>query len=107
MNEPTQIRPGQIYHATQPIRDPLYRRFIKCLPCVGCLKTWWIDPAHTGPHGIGQKACDLTCIPLCRSCHREFDANPRKFAETRKLDIPALIAVFNSFYKTKLEKKVA
>jgi hypothetical protein len=63
MSQPTEIRPGKIYRTHQPIRDDEYRRFIKSLPCVGCLKTWWVDPAHTGPHGIGQKACDLTCIP--------------------------------------------
>lgn len=107
MSHITEIRPGVIYHAHQPVRDDQYRRFIKSLPCVGCLKTWWVDPAHTGPHGIGQKACDLTCIPLCRKCHREFDAAPRKFAEARKLDIPALIEMFNAFYQTKLGGKAA
>ena len=100
MNQPTQIRPGQLYALPKPIRNPLYLRFIKRLPCVGCGKKWWIDPAHTGPHGTSQKACDLSCIPLCRKCHREFDAAPRKFAEAKKLDIPALIVLFNSFWET-------
>jgi len=65
----SQLRPGTLYQGSKPIRDAEYRRFIKRLPCVGCDKTWWIDPAHTGPHGTGQKSCDLTCIPLCRPCH--------------------------------------
>ena len=107
MNQPLQIRSGTLYQAAKPVRDPDYRHFIKSLPCVGCLKTWWVDPCHTGPHGLGQKACDLTCIPLCRRCHQVFDANPQKFAEVYKLDIPALIEMFNSFYQTKLGGKAA
>ena len=102
-----QIRPGPLYHGTKPVRDPAYLRFIKRLPCVACLRTSWIDPAHTGPHGIGQKACDLTCVPLCRRCHDLYDANPRLFAERHQLDISALIERFNSFYQTKLEGKAA
>ena len=97
------IRPGKLYRGSKPSRDIEYRRFIKRLPCVACLRTWWIDPAHTGPHGIGQKSCDFSCIPLCRPCHREFDANPRAFAERHQLDIPALIAMFNHFYQEKLK----
>jgi len=102
-----QIRPGQMYQGTKPARDPEYRRFIKRLPCVACLRTWWVDPCHTGPHGVGQKACDYTCIPLCRQHHDEFDAAPVKFAERYKLDIPALIEMFKSFYQTTLGGKAA
>lgn len=98
----SQVNPGPLYRNAKPIRDPQYLRFIKSLPCVACLKTWFIDPCHTGPHGIGQKACDLSCIPLCRQHHREFDSNPVKFAERFKLDIPTLIQMFNSFYRTKI-----
>lgn len=102
---PERIQPGRLYRAVQPVRDPLYRRFIKSLPCVACLKTWNVDPCHTGPHGVGQKSCDLSCIPLCRKHHQEYDANPVKFAERYKLDIPALIQMFNSFYQTKLKPR--
>ena len=71
------------------------------------MKTWGIDPCHTGPHGTSQKACDLTCIPLCRQHHREFDTAPYKFAEKFKLDIPALIQKFNTFYRSKIEGRKA
>jgi len=98
MNQPLQIRPGQMYQGAKPVRDPEYRRFIKRLPCVACLKTWGIDPCHSGPHGIGQKACDLTCIPFCRRCHDLYDANPIAFTERHHLDIPALIRRLNEFY---------
>ena len=105
MNQPQQIRPGRLYIAQKPVRDPLYRRFIKSLPCVACLKTWSVDPCHTGPHGTGQKSCDLSCIPLCRKHHREFDSIPREFTDRHKLDIPALILKFNSFYWLKLQPR--
>jgi hypothetical protein len=99
VNAPLQIRPRAQYQRSKPVRDAEYRRFIKRLPCAACLKTWWIDPAHTGPHGTSQKACDLTCIPLCRRCHDLYDANPRQFAERHQLDIPALIRRFKEFYE--------
>jgi len=103
----SQLRSGPVYHASKPVRDPEYKRFIKALPCVACLRTWSVDPCHTGPHGIGQKACDLKTIPLCRRCHGAYDADPREFIETWKLDIPALIARFNQFYQTKLKGRAA
>jgi len=107
MNEPFQVSPGPLYTKEKPVRDPEYRRFIKRLPCLGCLKSWGVDPAHTGPHGIGQKASDLSCIPLCRRCHQEFDADPQGFAETHKIDIAAEVAMFNHFWFTKIRKKAA
>ncbi len=35
-------------------------------PCAGD-----IEADHAGRRGIGQKASDATCIPLCRQHHRE------------------------------------
>ena len=107
MNSPQQIRPGPMYQGSKPVRDPAYKRFIKRLPCVACLRTWWIDPAHTGPHALRQKSSDLDCIPLCRKCHAEFDECQWRFAERHYLDIPALIQMFNSFYQTKLKGRAA
>ncbi len=98
-----QIATGPVYLAVKPIRDPDYLRFIKRLPCVSCLGTWWIDPCHTGGHGLGSKSCDMQAIPLCRKCHREFDADPHGFAESHRLDIPTLVRVFNSFYERKMK----
>lgn len=107
MNTASQIRPGALYRAIKPVRDREYRRFIKRLPCAACLKTWWVDPCHTGPHGTAQKACDLTCIPLCRPCHREYDTAPQVFIEAHRLDVPALIAKLNQFYRAKIKREAA
>jgi hypothetical protein len=106
MGEAFQIRPGRLYAIEKPVRDPLYLRFIKSLPCVACLTRWNVDPCHTGPHGIGQKSSDLSCIPLCRRHHREFDANPYGFEEHFKLNVPALIARFNQVYSN-IRKRAA
>ena len=103
----SRLRPGPLYCGTKPTRDADYTRFIKRLPCVACLKTWWIDPAHTGPHALRQKSSDLNCIPLCRKCHAEFDQCQWRFAERHHLDIPALIQKFNQFYETKLKGRAA
>src|SRR5690242_18358875 len=107
MNRPMQLATGAIYRAVKPVRDPLYRRFIKSLPCLACLKTWGVDPAHTGPHGTGQKACDLKCIPLCRVCHQKFDADPYGFAATHGLDVSARIGQLNEFYRKHVRKEAA
>ncbi len=107
MSQPQQIRPGRLYIVQKPVRDPVYLRFIKSLPCVACLTRWNVDPCHTGPHGIGQKSCDLSCIPLCRRHHRKFDASPRQFAAEHRLNVPVLISRFNHFYQTKLAPRKA
>jgi len=62
-----------------------------------CRATRAVEAAHTGPHGLGQKASDLSAIPLCRRHHRTGDDSyhrlgPRKFAEVHQLNIRALVA---------------
>lgn len=98
----SQLSPGPLYNGSAPVRDEGYKRFIKMLPCIACLNTWHIDPAHTGQHGLGQKSSDLSCIPLCRPCHDQYGADPVAFTERHRLDIPVLIGMFNSFWQTKL-----
>lgn len=92
---------------SKPVRDPEYLRFVKRLPCAVCCKTWGVDPCHTGPHGISQKASDLLCIPLCRVHHQEYDSAPREFATKHGLDVPALITKLNGLYETKLKGRAA
>jgi len=93
------INSGPMYQREQPVRDPRYTRYVKQFPCVGCRRTWRVDPCHVGPHALGQKASDLTVIPLCRACHQKFDANPEEFAVAHHLDIPALQRMFRRFYR--------
>ncbi len=55
----------------KPERNPAYLKFVRGLPCCVCGKTWGIEAAHTGPHGLSQKAPDAETIPLCRLHHTD------------------------------------
>lgn len=107
-----QIKPGPLYKAVKPVRDEDYKRFIRQLPCLICLKQWGTEAAHTGDHGIGQKASDLSCIPLCVKHHRRAPDSYHKLGRVRfearhKLNIAGYVAEFNHFYQTKIRKQAA
>ena len=91
---------------TKPARDTEYLRWIKCFACMACGSTVMVDPAHTGPHGISQKASDYSCIPLCRKCHDEYDAAPRQFAGEREWDLAEIIAFWNHSWFLKTGKRI-
>ena len=85
----------------KPSRDSRYLQWIRTLPCSVCRTTRNIEAAHTGPHGLGQKAPDSTAIPLCITHHRAADDSyhklgPRKFAQIHNLDIAGIVADLNS-----------
>src|ERR1700682_4539241 len=101
MSTAFQLRPGPIFMAKKPIRNPAYRRWIKRFPCIGCGATWGIDPMHTGDHGLGSKSSDMGVLPGCRKCHELFGADPKGFAYKHGLDIPALIVFFNHLWELK------
>lgn len=74
----------------RPYRNARYRRWIASLPsAVSGLSP--CDPCHTGPHAFARKACDLSCIPLTRDEHAEFDRNPAAFCCKYRIDLPALL----------------
>jgi hypothetical protein len=84
----------------KPPRNPKYLAWIRTLPCVVCGSRRGIEAAHTGPHGMGQKAPDTSAIPLCSTHHRTgkdsyHRLGPRNFAELHDLDIPALVRRLN------------
>ncbi len=53
----------------KPIQHPNYLRFVRGLPCAVSGRNWGIEAAHTGCHGLRQKASDLDAIPLAREFH--------------------------------------
>lgn len=55
----------------KPLRNPAYLAFVRKLACSICSRSWGIEAAHSGDHGIGQKSPDTSVIPLCREHHRD------------------------------------
>jgi hypothetical protein len=52
-----------------PARDESYKAFIRRQPCCACGRMP-AEAAHTGiDGGMGQKASDYSCVPLCFNCH--------------------------------------
>ena len=52
-----------------PARDDDYKTFLRAQPCCACGRMP-SEAAHTGSDGgMGQKASDYSCVPLCTFCH--------------------------------------
>jgi len=60
----------------KPTRSRSYMAFVRERPCCICLRQ--ADEAHHfGPRGMGTKATDLSCVPLCKEHHVEFHTSGR------------------------------
>ena len=84
----------------KPARDPKYLAWIRTQPCLVCGSTRWIEAAHMGPHGLGQKSPDTSAVPLCAAHHRTgkdsyHRLGPRKFGEVHNLDLAAIVQRLN------------
>jgi hypothetical protein len=116
----------RVVKAVWPSRDLDYKRWIATLPCMICridfirsaelfcrvARQFGIpvispqltstEAAHSGPHGIGQKASDRTCLPLCRGHHREYQDSYHvlgvKFFEHHELDRDKIVTTLNKLY---------
>ena len=96
------VRSAITYRPGQPTRDEAYRRFIRTFPCVVC-QSRWTEAAHTGPHGLGQKSDDFSCIPLCREHHRTGQRSYHRLGRARfefahRIEIAALIGMFQGWW---------
>lgn len=50
----------------KPVRSESYRRWVATLPCMACGIEGYSQAAHPNQgRGLGQKASDLDCFPLC------------------------------------------
>ena len=92
----------------KPVRNPAYLQWIRTLPCCVCRTTRWIEAAHTGPHGLGQKSSDTSAIPLCPKHHRTGNDSyhklgPRRFAAVHGLDVAELVARLNAKPRIRIE----
>lgn len=92
------LRPIYDSKVSAPVIDEKYKAWIRTLPCAvpGCRRRH-SEAAHTGGHGMKQKASDRRTIPLCRSHHLEYHGpgGRRRFEHVHRLDIEALIVKLN------------
>ena len=84
-------------------RNIPYMLWVKTLPCAVCGRNG-AEAAHTGRRGLGQKAPDEQCIPLCPRHHRDYPdaldiAGPRRFQEMHGIDIAALVVRLQGAWK--------
>lgn len=49
--------------------DQSYVAWVKQQRCAVCGRAP-VEAHHAGDHGLGKRAPDRTCIPLCTACHR-------------------------------------
>lgn len=50
--------------------DDGYLRWLRKLPCAVCGTSRYIEAAHVGERGLGQRCSDRQAIPLCEAHHR-------------------------------------
>jgi hypothetical protein len=85
--------------------DAAYRAFIRTLPCVCCGSRRYIECAHVGSRGLGQKCSDYETLPLCPAHHvqgpESHHALGKRFWVVWGLDRHALIARFNQEFENR------
>jgi hypothetical protein len=95
---------------TKPVRDRKYLAWIRLQWCVICehvtgseAGTRHIEAAHSGPHGISQKASDWDAIPLCVRHHRtgrdSYHVLGRKFFAHHGMKREVIIAACRRGYE--------
>lgn len=68
----TDVRPTAQPKPRAKVRNAGYLAFVRKRACCSCGIGGPSDPHHHGPRGVGQKADDLRCVPLCRPCHEHI-----------------------------------
>lgn len=60
-------------------RSEAWRRAVASMPCICCKTEGQTQAAHPNHRGkaMAHKADDCWCVPLCVTCHREFDQGKR------------------------------
>ena len=83
--QPVATTPAVQVPKDAPVRSEAYRRAVASLPCAICGVPEYSQAAHANQgKGMGMKACDMTCFPLCtahpaadgrlvQGCHERFD----------------------------------
>ena len=66
------------------MRNKKYLAWVRTLPCCVCCTDRRIDPHHilgTKEGGFNVKSPDIWAVSLCRKCHTELHADPKRFEE--------------------------
>ena len=81
----------------KPFRSEAWRRAVASLPCANCMRTDSVQAAHPNHRGkgMGIKAPDCWCVPLCVDCHREFDQGMKWDKATKRelMDIWIILTI--------------
>ena len=97
------VAPRSQYRRPKPTRNSARRAFCRRLPCIACRGFRYVEAAHVGPHGLGQKADDFDTLPICRWHHRISDYSlhalgPAKFQERYHLSFEYWLKEINEWY---------
>jgi hypothetical protein len=88
-----------------PARSDRFLAFVRTCACACCGSTFDVEAAHTGDDGgMGQKASDFSCIPLCSDCHtaaahswhRDRSACEARILERLGMTVAQLVRYLNS-----------
>lgn len=86
--------------------DNRYRAWIRRQPCACCGSTRYIECAHVGFRGYGQKCSDYETLPLCPAHHVQGPEShhvlQKKFWSTWGLNRTRLIAEYNQKYQQEI-----
>ena len=87
----------------KPERSQAYLRFIRSLPCLICNSRRQIEAAHSGPHGLNEKAPDLDALPLCHGHHQtkpdSYQQLGRAFFAYHRLNREAILRRLNEEFR--------
>jgi Protein of unknown function (DUF968) len=104
MRQLTEVAQRAFYIQAPPIRSEDYKRWIRSWPCLVCATRRQVEAAHTGPHGIGQKASDLQTVPLCKEHHAELHQGVQEFQERHQIELADVVAMFNALWSARRKK---
>lgn len=82
--------------------DDAYRAFIRSQPCICCGSRRYVECAHVGIRGMGQKCSDYDTLPLCSAHHVQGPESHhvlgRRFWTVWGLDRTSLIEKYQQEY---------
>lgn len=85
------------------VLDEKYLAWIRRQTCVCCHNRKYVEAAHVGARGLGQKCSDREALPLCSWHHVQGPESHhvlgKNFFEHFGLDRQALISKYNQRYE--------